>query len=68
MKRTERPQGQTTDPGHRQQTTVALGVGDEVGVGQAGAEEGGGKNHRGEGRTQSGEEPPEHVGHEPGKR
>ena len=68
MERSERTQSQAAEPNGRQQAAVALGVGDEVGVGQAGAEEGGGKNHRGEGRTQSGEEPPVHVGHEPGKR
>ena len=68
MKRTERTQGQTTDPGDRQQTAVVLGVGDEVGVGQAGPQEGGGQNHRGEGRAQGGEEPLIHIGHEPGQR
>ena len=68
VKRTERTQGQTTDPGDRQQTAVALGVGDEVGVGQAGPQEGGGQNHRGEGRAQGGEEPLIHIGHEPGQR
>ena len=68
MERSERTQSQAAEPNGRQQAAVALGVGDEVGVGQAGPEEGGRKNHRGEGHPDGEREPLTHVGHEPGQR
>jgi len=68
VERSERPQSQAAEPNGRQQAAVALGVGDEVGVGQAGPKEGGRKNHRGEGHPDSEREPLAHVGHEPGQR